>query len=377
MSSSASSLTSGAPGSDPPRPGDPVDREFMTRAMAAANEVRCITAPNPWVGAVIRTADGRNFDGATSEPGGPHAEVSAIRRAGEASRGATLYVTLEPCSHTGRTGPCVDAILEAGIARVVVGIEDPDPQVAGSGIARLREAGVDVEVGVQAAKVSTQLAPYLKHRRTGRPWVVLKLAATLDGGTAAPNGTSQWITSPPARADGHRLRAESDAILVGAGTVRRDDPSLTVRDYRPPVMPSSGNVDPVRVVLGGASPDAKVQPCLQWSGDVEPLLDDLGADGVIQLLVEGGANVAGHFHRSGLVDRYVIYLAPALFGGDDANGLFGNAGAFDISEVWRGRFVSVERIGDDLRVELAPLEPDTVDLSTSSDGAARPADEES
>jgi diaminohydroxyphosphoribosylaminopyrimidine deaminase / 5-amino-6-(5-phosphoribosylamino)uracil reductase len=216
-------------------------------------------------------------------------------------------------------------------------------------------------VGVQADKVESQLAPYVKHRRTGRPWVVLKLAATLDGGTAAPNGTSQWITSPAARADGHRLRAESDAILVGAGTVRRDDPSLTVRDYRPPVLPESGSVDPRRVVLGGAPADARVQPCLEWSGEIDKLLDQLGDEGVIQLLVEGGANVAGHFHRSGLVDRYVIYLAPALFGGDDANGLFGNAGAYDIADLWRGRFISVERIGDDLRVDMAPRIDDGAD----------------
>ncbi len=225
-------------------PSDAVDRECMTRALAAGATVRCITSPNPWVGAVIRTTSGAIFEGATGEPGEPHAEIAAIASAGSAARGASLYVTLEPCSHTGRTGPCVEAIIDAGITRVVVGIEDPDPQVSGSGITALRSAGIEVIVGVQADKVRAQLSPYLKHRRTGRPWVVLKLAATLDGGTAAPNGTSQWITSPPARADGHRWRAESDAILVGAGTVRRDDPSLTVRDYRPPVLPVSGSLDP-------------------------------------------------------------------------------------------------------------------------------------
>ncbi len=210
---------------------DAVDRECMTRAIAAASRVRCITGSNPWVGAVVRTDDGEMFEGATLEPGGDHAEVAALRAAGERARGATLYVTLEPCAHRGRTGPCTAAIIDAGIRRVVVGIEDPDP-VSGAGLAELADAGLEVTVGVQAEKVTAQLAPYLKHRRTGRPWVVLKLAATLDGGTAAPNGSSQWITSPPARVDGHRLRAESDAILVGAGTVRRDDPSLTVRDYR-------------------------------------------------------------------------------------------------------------------------------------------------
>lgn len=338
-------------------PSDPVDRECMTRAMAAAAAVRCITSPNPWVGAVVRTPEGRMFEGATREPGREHAEVVALAEAGEAARGATLYVTLEPCCHTGRTGPCTEAILDAGIARVVVGVEDPDPSVAGAGIAALRRAGVEVTVGVRARQVAAQLAPYLKHRRTGRPWVVLKLAASLDGGTAAPNGTSQWITSPEARADGHRLRAESDAILVGAGTVRRDDPSLTVRDYRPPVVPERGSVDPRRVVLGSVPADARVRPCTELSGDLEEVLDRLGAEGVVQLLVEGGATVAGEFHRAGLVDRYVIYLAPALFGGQDAKGLFGGPGAFDIADLWRGRFASVERVGEDLRVELEPAGP--------------------
>lgn len=335
-----------------------VDRECMARAIAAARTVRCATAPNPWVGAVVRTPEGRLFEGATSESGGPHAEVVAMEAAGAAAQGATLYVTLEPCSHHGRTPPCADAVVEAGISRVVVGIEDPDTNVSGRGLAILRDAGVEVEVGVQADHVRGLLAPYLAQRRTGRPWVVLKLAATFDGGTAAPNGSSQWITSPEARADGHRLRAESDAILVGAGTVRRDDPSLTVRDYRPPVVPRGGSVDPRRIVLGSAPEDAKVRPCTEVEGDLGDVLDQLGALGVMQLLLEGGATVAGQFHRAGLVDRYVLYLAPALFGGDDAQGVFSGPGAFDISELWRGRFVSVERVGGDLRVELEPARPE-------------------
>lgn len=337
---------------------DAIDRECMTRAIAAAARVRCITTPNPWVGAVLRTPDGDMFEGATEEPGHDHAEVVALGQAGVAADGATLYVTLEPCSHVGRTGPCVEAVIAAGVRRVVIGIEDPDPQVSGAGVTRLREAGLEVTLGVQADKVRSQLAPYLKHRTTGRPWVVLKLAATLDGGTAAPNGSSQWITSPPARVDGHRLRAESDAILVGAGTVRRDDPSLTVRDYRPPVAPRERSLDPERVVLGKVDDAAQVQPCRQMGGDLGAVLDELGADGVVQLLVEGGAATAGDFHRAGLVDRYVIYIAPALFGGDDSNGLFEGAGAWDIGDVWRGRFVAVERVGRDLRVELAPGEED-------------------
>ena len=308
--------------------------------MTLAASVRASTSPNPWVGCVLSTG----HEGATQPPGGPHAEAVALADAGEATRGATLWTTLEPCSHAGRTGPCADVIVEAGISRVVVGIEDPDPQVAGRGIERLRAAGVDVVVGVLADEVRAQLAPYLKHRTTGRPWVVLKLAATLDGRTAAPDGSSQWITGEAARADAHRLRAESDAVLVGAGTVRADDPSLTVRHVE--------GRDPLRVVLGEAPAHAKVQPALSYRGDLGELLDQLGDKGVLQLLVEGGASVAHDFHAAGLVDRYVVYLAPALFGGDDARGLFTGPGAATIDDVWRGRIVSVERLGDDLRVEL-------------------------
>jgi len=328
------------------------DRECMDRALAAAAEVRCITSPNPWVGAVVRTTAGVLHTGATAEPGGPHAEVTALAAAGDSAAGSTLYVTLEPCSHHGRTPPCVDAIVEAGVERVVVAIEDPDPSVSGAGLAALREAGIEVAVGVQSEQAANQLAAYVTHRRTGRPHVVLKLAASLDGGTAAPNGTSQWITSPEARADGHRLRAESDAILVGAGTIRRDDPSLTVRDYHPPCTPRAGSVDPRRVVLGTVPDGARVHPCTEFEGDVGEVLDTLGSEGVLQLLVEGGANVAGEFHRAGLVDRYVLYQAPALFGGDDAQGLFAGHGAFDIGEVWRGRIVSTQRIGPDLRIDF-------------------------
>jgi diaminohydroxyphosphoribosylaminopyrimidine deaminase/5-amino-6-(5-phosphoribosylamino)uracil reductase len=174
---------------------------------------------------------------------------------------------------------------------------------------------------------------------------VLKLAAGFDGRTAAPDGTSRWITGAEARADVHRLRAESDAVLVGAGTVKADDPELTVRLVE--------GRDPLRVVLGSAPPGAKVQPALELSGDLGAVLDHLGRLGVVQLLVEGGPTVAGAFHRAGLVDRYVLYLAPALFGGDDGRPLLAGPGAVTLSDVWRGRIVSTERLGGDLRVELA------------------------
>lgn len=319
------------------------DVRHMRRAISLAAGVRRTTSPNPWVGSVIEPG---GFVGATSPPGGPHAEIEALRAAGDAARGATLYSTLEPCAHHGRTPPCVDAILDAGVSRVVVGIEDPDDRVRGSGTRALRAAGVTVDVGICADEVRAQLAPYLKHRATGRPWVVLKLAASLDGRTAAPDGTSRWITGDAARADAHRLRAESDAVIVGAGTVRADDPALTVRD--------SPGEDPLRVVLGAAPAGARVHPALELQGDLGGVLDELGRRGVLQAMVEGGATVAGDFHRAGLVDRYVLYLAPALFGGDDARPLFTGAGAPTIGDVWRGRIVSVERLGEDVRIECSP-----------------------
>jgi diaminohydroxyphosphoribosylaminopyrimidine deaminase/5-amino-6-(5-phosphoribosylamino)uracil reductase len=327
------------------------DDERMARALELAASVRASTSPNPWVGCVLQTADGRVFEGATQPPGGPHAEAVALAGAlgaGADTTGATVWVTLEPCSHHGRTPPCADALVHAGVARVVVAVEDPDANVAGGGIDRLRAAGIDVEVGSCAAQAVELLAPYLVHRRTGRPYVVLKLAATLDGRTAAPDGTSQWITGPAARADAHGLRAESDAILVGAGTVRADDPSLTVRDAPAP------RGDPLRVVLGAAPAGAKVHPCLERIGDLGAVLDELGERGCLQVLVEGGATVAHTFHHAGLVDRYVVYLAPALFGGDDARGLFAGPGAATIGDVTRGRITRVVHVGDDLRLDLEP-----------------------
>jgi diaminohydroxyphosphoribosylaminopyrimidine deaminase/5-amino-6-(5-phosphoribosylamino)uracil reductase len=291
------------------------------------------------------------FEGATQPPGGPHAEVVALRAAGHRARGATMWVTLEPCAHHGRTPPCTDAIADAGIARVVVGMVDPDPNVAGRGIERLRAAGIEVDV-VDDPDVAEQLAPYVKHRRTGRPWVVLKVASSLDGRAAAPDGTSQWITSDEARLDAHRLRAASDAVIVGAGTVRADDPALTVRD-----IDGSVTREPMRVVLGHAPPDAKVRPCVEMTGDLGEILDDLGRRGVVQAMVEGGPTVAWEFHRQRLVDRYVAYFAPALFGGDDARGWFNGPGAATIGDVWRGRIISVRTVGPDLRVEFEPCSP--------------------
>lgn len=324
---------------------------LMRLALAAAADARLVAPPNPWVGCVIETVDGRRFIGATEAPGLRHAEIVALDAAAAAGadvRGATVATTLEPCSHHGRTAPCTTALIEAGVARVVTALVDPDERVAGSGVRTLREAGIEVVVGVGADEAAAQLCAYLHHRRTGRPYVVLKLAATLDGRTAAPDGTSQWITGPEARARVHRLRAESGAVVVGAGTVRADDPSLTVRHVDGP--------DPRRVVLGHAAPDAKVQPCTEWTGGLPELLTQLGSEDVLQVLVEGGAKVAASFHRERLVDRYVIHLAPALMGGDDGMSMLSGLGAPTIDQLWRGRVAALTQLGPDIEVELVPQE---------------------
>ncbi|MCL4423788.1 MAG: bifunctional diaminohydroxyphosphoribosylaminopyrimidine deaminase/5-amino-6-(5-phosphoribosylamino)uracil reductase RibD [Actinobacteria bacterium] len=350
-----------------------IEDEAMRVAIFAGRSVRRATSPNPWVGSVLLPArtlarqlavleesrqDGKDlpceldhsgwFVGATSPPGGPHAEVVALASAGNQAAGATLVTTLEPCSHHGRTPPCVDAIIAAGVSRVIIGTLDPDPNVSGSGLARLQEAGIETVLGVLGKEVEAYLAPYLKHRRTGRPWVVLKLAGTLDGRTAAADGSSRWITGPKARADVHELRALSDAILVGAGTVRADDPELTVRlDTKP-------SFQPLRVVLGRVPAGARVHPALELSGDLNDVLDELGRRGVLQVLVEGGPKVAYGFHSAGLIDRYVIYLAPALMGGSDGSPLLDGPGAASIGDIWRGQICSFRRLDQDLRIELAP-----------------------
>ncbi len=330
----------------------PGDEAIMARAVARAEHSRLLAPPNPWVGCVVVADDGTSWEGGTQRPGGPHAERVALAAAGARAAGATLYTTLEPCTFRGRTGPCVDAVIGAGVSRVVIAVLDPDPRVEGQGVAALRAAGIEVSVGAGAELVERQLAPYLHHRRTGRPFVVLKLAATLDGRTAAPDSTSFWITGPEARADVHRLRAECDAIIVGAGTVRADDPRLTVRD----VVASDGAPPrpPIRVVLGRAAPDAAVQPAREMSGELHDVLAELGELDVVQVLVEGGAGVAGAFHRAGLVDRYVFYVAPALLGGEDGRPILSGAGVPTMADAWRGKLDRVVKFGDDVRLDVVP-----------------------
>ena len=331
---------------------------MMRRAIANATSARLRSRPNPWVGAVLIDTYGALYDGATETPGSRHAERVAIDAAGEAAKGATLFTTLEPCDHTGRTGPCTDAIIDSGVARVVIGVLDPDENVGGTGMARLLAAGIDVTLGVEADAVAQQLAPYLTHRSTGRPHVILKLAMTLDGFIAAPDGTSKWITGEEARRDVHRLRAESDVIVVGSQTVRADDPSLTVRDFAPPQHDESiTTLDPWRVVLGSTAADletgTKTAPYESWDGNIEALLDDLGGRGHLQVMVEGGGATAGSFHRAGLVDEYWLYVAPAIMGGDDGRSVFAGGGAPTMADIQRGRFIDVAQLGGDIRIRYA------------------------
>jgi diaminohydroxyphosphoribosylaminopyrimidine deaminase/5-amino-6-(5-phosphoribosylamino)uracil reductase len=311
-----------------------------------------VSTPNPPVGAVVLDTDGVVVGAGHTQPvGGPHAEVMALRQAGRASRGGTAVVTLEPCDHVGRTGPCTHALLAAGVARVVYAVDDPDP-VAGGGAATLRDAGVDVVAGESAdAAASGALAGWLHRRRTGRPRVTAKIAATLDGRIAAPDGTSRWITGATAREHVHAERARLDAIVVGTGTVRVDDPELTARH-------ADGTLrgrQPRRIVLGrsGIPGDARVHgagepPVAVRSHDPHDVL--AAAGNALDVLVEGGPTVLGAFFAADLVDRVRVYLAPTILGA-------GRAAVDDVTvgtlaDAHRLRRESVLELGDDILVTL-------------------------
>ncbi len=330
-----------------------LEEQMMSRAIDNAAKARPRCMPNPWVGAVLVSPDGQMFDGFTKEFGGGHAETVCLDEAGRKAQGATLFVTLEPCSHIGKTGPCVERIIESRVSRVVIGMKDPDSHVSGEGIKSLQKAGIDVVVGVLKGLVAHQLAPYVHHRKTGRPYVVLKIATTLDGKVAAPDGSSQWITGPEARREGHKLRAYSDAICVGKGTIISDNPKLTVRDW----VPDDGivqNLNPRRIVLGKIPAEAAVHPCYEFSGDIFELLSELGDDGVLQLLVEGGSSTYKAFHDLGLANEYQLFLAPAFMGGSDGVSIFSGDSTQTISDLWRGKIQDVVELGKDIKVTLVP-----------------------
>jgi diaminohydroxyphosphoribosylaminopyrimidine deaminase/5-amino-6-(5-phosphoribosylamino)uracil reductase len=359
------------------------DAELMARASALADAARQRTPPNPWVGCVL-VADGTVVgEGATAAPGGPHAEAAALATAGPRAAGATAYVTLEPCAHQGRTGPCTAALRDAGVARVVVAVEDPDPEVRGRGIAALRDAGVEVVVGVGADAVHRSLASYLHHRRTGRAYCLAKTALSADGRSAARDGSARWITGAEARADAHRLRADSQAVVVGAGTALADRPQLTVRDADPPPhaplrvlldgrgrVPATGPLfDPAlapTLVLTTRAADpatidawraagAKVEVVEAVSGgvDLEAALTVLGRDGVLQALVEGGATLHGALVQAGLVDHLVAYVGATLLGASGRPALAW-PGPPSIGAAPRLALAGVTRFGDDVRLDYEP-----------------------
>jgi diaminohydroxyphosphoribosylaminopyrimidine deaminase/5-amino-6-(5-phosphoribosylamino)uracil reductase len=363
------------------------ERDAMRRAVLLSARGLGSTSPNPVVGCVVLDTGGRIVgEGWHRRAGGPHAEVHALAEAGEAARGGTAVVTLEPCDHTGRTGPCSRALIDAGVARVVYAVADPTPAARG-GADTLAAAGIDVEGGVLAEEAAEVNAPWLTSARLGRPHVRWKYAATLDGRTAAADGTSRWITSGEARADVHRLRAGADAVLVGSGTARADDPHLAVRGVPGAVQPlrvvadtEASAVKPGARVLDGAAPTliavaddlpdaatahldghAEVLRLPRDGGghgrglDVTALLAALHARGVRSVLLEGGATLAGAFVAARAVDRVTAYLAPALLGAGPA--ALADAGIATIADVLRLTVTGIERIGPDLRVDAVPAAP--------------------
>ena len=334
-----------------PRLANPnLDSEWMARALRLARRADYRTSPNPMVGCVVAAGGVAVGEGLHERAGGPHAEVVALRAAGDRARGATVYVTLEPCSHHGRTPPCARALIEAGVARVVIAMLDPDPRVQGRGVRLLRDHGVHVDIGVGAEEASELNRAYLHHRLTGRPLVSAKFACTLDGRIATRTGESRWITGEVARRHAHRLRHEHDAVLVGVGTVLADDPLLTAR--------FPGARQPLKVVLDrqGRTPEtARVRlgpaPLLIDSGeDLPGLLECLGGRGVLSLLVEGGARVLGSFFDAGLVDRVYAYLNPSVLGGERAPMAVAGVGAATLAERTRLARVRSERLGDDILI---------------------------
>jgi diaminohydroxyphosphoribosylaminopyrimidine deaminase / 5-amino-6-(5-phosphoribosylamino)uracil reductase len=335
--------------------------EAEARAMARARDLGAsvlgTTSPNPAVGAVILAADGTPVgEGATAPPGGPHAEVTALAQAGERARGGTAVVTLEPCAHTGRTGPCADALIAAGIVRVVVAVPEPT-ELAVGGAARLREAGVDVVLGVEQEAAETgALAGWLMGVHEHRPFVVWKVAATLDGRVAAADGTSRWITGDAARAAVHRLRATCDAVVVGSGTVLTDDPQLTVRDAdgrdaaRQPlrvVLDRRGRVPSSVRVLDDAAPTL-----VSRATDPAELLAELYARDVRRVLLEGGPSLAAAFLRAGLVDEFLLHQAPKLLGAGPS--LVGDLGISAITDALSFEIVDVTLLGGDVQVRMRP-----------------------
>jgi diaminohydroxyphosphoribosylaminopyrimidine deaminase / 5-amino-6-(5-phosphoribosylamino)uracil reductase len=361
----------------------PADLAFMREALDLATAAIGLTEPNPRVGCVIVRADGQVLGrGHTQEAGGPHAEVMALRDAaacGHDVKGATAYVTLEPCAHHGRTPPCCDALIAAGLGRVVAALEDPFPLVAGQGMARLKAAGVQVSSGLLADEAHELNLGFFSRVLRKRPWLRLKSAVSLDGRSALENGVSQWITGEAARTDGHAWRKRATAVLTGVGTVLQDDPRLDVRLVETPKQPWRVIVDsrldtpltarilqaPGKVLLYAAVHDKARVAALQARGaevafapgpngkvDLPAMLTDLAQRGVNELHVEAGHKLSGSLVREGLVDELLVYQAPKLLGVGQGLASFGPLDSLD--QALELRFVSLERVGDDLRLIARP-----------------------
>jgi diaminohydroxyphosphoribosylaminopyrimidine deaminase/5-amino-6-(5-phosphoribosylamino)uracil reductase len=363
------------------------DHHHMIRALELARQGLYSTPPNPAVGCVIVRWGQVVGEGFHQRTGEPHAEIRALQEAGHAASGATAYVTLEPCSHHGRTPPCTEALIAAGIRRVIVAMRDPNPRVDGSGLERLAQAGIATAHGLLAGEAAEINRGFVRRMLTGRPWVTLKLGASLDGRTALADGTSKWITGARARADVHRLRARASAIVTGSGTVVADDPMLTVRD---PELELRGR-RPLRVVLDSklqTPPTAQVlcfagttliltrdaqsplAEALREAGvrvesvrpsaeglDLGAVLDRLGEQECNEVLVEAGPTLAGQFVRLGLVDEIVVYMAPVVLG-DLARSLFNLPPLIRMCDRCEFEWRDVARVGDDLRLTLRPMRRD-------------------
>lgn len=356
------------------------DHAHMARALRLARRGLATTTPNPRVGCVIVGTTGDIVgEGWHQRAGEPHAEVLALCQAATRAQGATAYVTLEPCNHHGRTPPCTEALLAAGIRRVIAAMQDPDPRVSGGGIAHLRSQGVAVESGLLENEARALNPGFIARLTRGRPWLTLKIAASLDGRTALGNGISQWITGTAARSDVQRQRARSCAILTGIGTVLQDDPRLTVREPdigRQPlrVVADSRLRTPAsaRILAGGgtiiacasntgekasalAAAGAEVLPLPDGHGrvDLPALLADLGRRGINELLVEAGATLNGVLLEAGLVDEILLYCAPTLLG-SDALGMFRFAPRTHMAQRTELFITSLDRIGQDIRIRATP-----------------------
>lgn len=357
------------------------ESHYMARALNLARRGLMTTHPNPRVGCVLVKDDVVVGEGWHERAGGPHAEILALQQAGSDAQGAVAYVTLEPCSHHGRTPPCVDALIEAKVMKVVVAMSDPNPQVSGRGLAALLEEGIGTECDLMSAEAEVLNRGFLKRMLHGRPWVTVKLAMSMDGRTAAADGSSQWITGPQARQDVHRLRAEAGTILTGIGTVLADDPQLNVRlenyDFNTPhrivldsqlQMPATAkmlSIDGRTTVLTCSDEAGKAEE-LQNAGavvvklqeeegrvDLSAALDWLGLEQTNEVLVEAGAELAGAFLQAGLVDELIVYMAPRLLG-DRGRGLLSLPGLESITQAHSLDIVDVRAVGQDWRITAHP-----------------------